>query len=337
MSPRPHPFTLVLPLILPIMAASPAPSSLFPVDFSKMGSVALGGSFAGLDWWSESSPFASASSSSSTPRFSAEGDTVFIRDGDGNYRPIGATNAGGVVAAVCWLEGNGGGNGTVFAAGQFEAVGGQEAANVARYDMGGTTWSAMGDGLDGQVDALYCDADNGEVWFGGEFAPPAGSSANGTNVARWSTSSSSWSSVPFGGLDGPVHTIQPSSSSSILFGGSFNTLFSSSSSTNLTTNYPSAPSAPPNTSTTGNSGYLTPVTLPGASSASGELTITAGPSSDDGRYNNPRVLLCPGSGTWLAREGQVSEVTLLGYNFWRATGARVANGLVEGRGTTTFW
>jgi hypothetical protein len=28
---------------------------------------------------------------------------------------------------------------------------------------------------------------------------------------------------------------------------------------------------------------------------------------------------------------------LLSYNFWRASGIRVKNGLVEGRGTTHFW
>jgi hypothetical protein len=299
-----------------------------------MGTVSLGGSFAGLDWWSDDSPFASSSSSSSSPRFSAEGDTVFIRDEDGGYRPIGATGAGGVVKAVCWMEPKDGGNGTIYAAGVFNQVGGKDASNVASYSLGSAAWSNMGKGIDGTVDALYCDSTNEQVWFGGDFASPSG--VNGTNVVLWSTSSASWVSVPFNGLDGAVSTISPSDTG-LYFGGSFNTVFSSSSSSNLTTNYTSIPSAPANTSTTGNSGYLTPVTLPGASSAAGELTITAGPSTEDGRYNNARVLLCPGEGTWLAQEGQVSEVILLGYNFWRATGARVSNGLAEGRGTKTFW
>lgn len=333
-------FSLVLPLVLPVLssipmasAGTPAPADLPPVDFTKMGTVSLGGSFAGLDWWSSDNPFASPSSSSSSPRFSAEGDTVLVRDKDGSYRPIGATSAGGIVKAVCWMDGKDGGNGTVFAAGAFGAVGGKDAQNVAAYSLQNGQWNSMGSGIRGTVGALYCDGENDQVWLGGNFTSPTG---NGTNVALWSTSSSAFTTVPFTGLNGAVSTIS-SSSSGLYFGGSFSTTFSSSTSTNLTTNYTSAPSAPPNTSTTGNSGYLTPVTLPGASSAAGELTITAGPSTEDGRYNNARVLLCPGEGTWLAREGQISEVVLLGYNFWRATGARVSNGLAEGRGTKTFW
>lgn len=333
MSRNPYLFSLILPFILPAMAATPAPSGLPPVDFSRMGTVGLGGSFAGLDWWSDDSPFSSSSSSNATSRFSAEGDTVFVRDGDGNYRPIGATNAGGQVRAVCWVDGNGGGSGTVIAGGTFTSVEGHGATNIAAYSLSSSSWGSLGDGLSGGVNVLYCDSSNDEVWVGGQFNGPSG---NGSNIARWSTSSSAWESIPFGGLNGVVNSIS-TSGDNILFGGSFTTMYSSNSTNNITTNYTSAPSAPANTSTTGNSGYLTPVTLPGASSASGELTITAGPTTSDSRYSDPRVMLCPGSGTWLAREGQVSDVYVQGYNFWRATGARVSNGLVEGRGTTSFW
>lgn len=291
----------------PLAHASPAPSNLPPVDFARMGTVGLGGSFAGLDWWQPRN--------SSSTRFSTDGDTVFVREADGDYRPLGATNAGGRVRAVCEMDG------TIYAAGTFTSLGGQSASNIASYSG---SWRGLGAGLTGQVNALYCTG--GEVWAGGEFSGPT----NVSNVALWN---GSWQTVPFGGLNGPVNTIS-SSDDGLFFGGSFSTLYAS---TSNSTNYTSIPSAPSNTSTTGNSGFLTPVTLPGASSASGDLVITAGPSTADSQYNNPRVLLCPGNGTWLAREGQVSEITLLGYNFWRATGARITNGLAKGRGTKTFW
>lgn len=294
--------------LAPLVGASPAPSNLPPVDFARMGTVGIGGSFAGLDWWQPQN--------ASSMRFSREGDTVFVREADGDYRPLGATNPGGRVRAVCEVDGR------IYAAGTFTSMGGENANNIASYSS--SSWSALGEGVAGSVNALYCSG--GEVWVGGEFSGPG----NRSNVALWT---GSWQSVPFGGLNGAV-TFISSSDDGLFFGGSFSTLYAS---TSNSTNYTSVPSAPSNTSTTGNSGFLTPVTLPGASSASGELVITAGPTTADSRYSDPRVMLCPGEGTWLAREGQVSDITLLGYNFWRATGARVTNGLVNGRGTTTFW
>lgn len=335
MSRQPILLAILLPFILPVLAATPAPSTLPAVDFSRMGTVGLGGSFAGLDWWSNQNAFASTSTSStgSTSRFSAEGDTVFIRGGDGGYRPIGVTNTGGLINDICYISGDV--NGTVYVGGSFTSIGGQTTTNIAAYSLGSSSWTTVASGLSGPVNSLSCDSDRKEVWVGGQFTGPNG---NGSNVALWSTSSSSWQTVPFIGLNGAVSTITRNpSNSNLLFGGSFSTSFSSNSSRNITSNYTSTPSAPSNTSTTGNSGFLTPVTLPGSSSASGNLTITAGPATSDSRYNNPRVLLCPGSGTWLAVENQVSDVNLLGYNFWRASGVRVKNGLVEGRGTTSFW
>lgn len=180
--------------------------------------------------------------------------------------------------------------------------------------------------------------------MGGSFSPPAGS---GGNVAIWSTSSSAWSPVEFGGLNGPVETIAPSpNGSNLYFGGHFTTSFVSNSSSLLNStsssnstlgNITSVPSAPPNTSTTGNSGYLTPVTLPSSSSASGNITVTAGPSTSQSQYSDPNVLLCPGKGVWLAQDKTISNVDVMSYNRVKATGARVANGLVKGRGATSFW
>jgi hypothetical protein len=82
---------------------------------------------------------------------------------------------------------------------------------------------------------------------------------------------------------------------------------------------------------------LTPVTLPPVSSASGNLTVSVGPTTDQEKYADPNVLLCPGEGVWMARDNSVANVDLLSYNFWRASGIRVKNGLVQGRGVTHFW
>lgn len=333
----------IIPLVLPFlcasttMAARPAPSGLPQVDFSKMGSVGLGGSFAGLDWWSEDSPFSASSSSASATRFSSDGATVFYRDGEGRYRPLGSTSAGGQVNTLCWAD-TPDTNGTLYIGGSFESVGGGQSANIISYDITSSTFGVVSPGLSGPVYSLYCDNQRQQVWAGGLFESPLAGGEQGGNVGLWSTSSSSWVEVDFGGLNGPVEQITPSSSGdSLYFAGDFTTTYISNSTTNSTTNITSIQSAPNGTSTTGHSGYLTPVTLPPISSASGNLTVSVGPTTDQADYSDPDVLLCPGSGTWLARDNSVANVDLLGYNFWRASGVRVKNGLIQGRGTTHFW
>lgn len=240
------------------------------------------------------------------------------------------------MTALCWTDGPDS-NGTLYIGGSFESLGGAQSANIITYDLSAETFEAISPGLSGPVHSLYCDNERDQVWAGGDFESPTGGDEGG-NVALWSTSSSSWVEVEFGGLNGPVEVITPSSAGdSIYFAGDFSTTFISNSSTNSTTNITSVPSAPNGTSTIGHSGYLTPVTLPPVSSASGNLTVSVGPTTDQSEYSDPNVLLCPGEGIWLARDNSVANVDLLGYNFWRASGVRVKNGLVQGRGTTHFW
>jgi hypothetical protein len=323
--------------IIAVVAATPAPSGLPQIDFNKMGSVGLGGAFAGLDWWTEDSPFSSSgsSSSSSSSRFSTEGGSVFYQDSEGRYRSIGSTEAGGRVDALCWAGGNGS-NGTLYIGGSFTSIASEESSNIISYDIASGSFTPISPGLSGRVHALYCDNTRNQVWVGGSFDAPAG--GDGGNVALWSAASSSWTSVDFGGLNGPVEQITPSADGeSLYFAGDFSTTFISNSTTNSTTNMTSMQSAPNGTTTTGRSGYLTPVTLPPVSSASGNLTVSVGPTTNQEKYSDPNVLLCPGEGVWLARDKSVANVDLLSYNFWRASGIRVKNGLIQGRGTTHFW
>lgn len=321
---------LLLPLLVSLstsMASTPAPSTLPQVDFSRMGNVGLGGSFSGLDWWS-----GSTSANPSLP-FSTDGDTVFVKSDSGAYKTLGSTNPGGEVNSVCWSNSTGG-NGTLYIGGRFSSISGTTSANIIAYSLSSSSFQAVSPGLSGPVNDLYCDNTHGDVWVGGSFNAPSGS---GGNIGRWSIASSSWAAVDFGGLNGPVESIS-SNGNSIYFAGAFSTTYLSNSTANTTSiNITSIPSAPNGTSTTGNSGYFTPATLPPISSASGNLTVNVGPSTSQSKYSDPNVLLCPGSGAWLARDGSIANVDLLGYNFWRATGVRVSNALVEGRGTKMFW
>ncbi|WVN85113.1 uncharacterized protein L203_100255 [Cryptococcus depauperatus CBS 7841] len=336
-------FSIILSTSQLVMSTfSPAPSTLPQVDFSKMGNVGFGGSFSGLDWWSSESPYAPASSSK--PKFSFDGDTLFSRLSDGNFHPLGSTNAGGVINALCWFApADGSSNGTLYVGGLFSSLGGASAKNVASWSLADNSVKSLSNGLSGPVLTSYCDNEHSQVWFGGSFDAPEG---HGGNVALWSASSYSWKSPEFGGLNGPVESITPSANgSSILFGGAFTTIFvsntssllNSTSSINGTTgNLTSVQSAPGNTATVGDSGYLTPLSVSASASSSADYTIQAGPSSSQSEYSNTDVLLCPGSGVWLAEDNTVSNVNVVGQSYLSATGVRVVNGLVNGRGTTYF-
>ncbi|KAK8858611.1 hypothetical protein IAR55_002840 [Kwoniella newhampshirensis] len=345
----------ILAFVPTAIAASSAPSTLPRVDYSKMGNVGLGGAFSGLDWWTSPNASSSPSSSSSTTTttFSSEGDTVFYRSADGTFHPLGSTNSGGLISSICWSNATSA-NGTLYIGGVFSSLAGTSATNVASYSLDSSSFSALGSGLQGPVNTLYCDNNNDQIWFGGSFAAPTGT---GGNVAVWSTSSSSWVPPGFGGLNGVVESITPSANgSSLYFGGDFTTTFVSNSSSLLNTtsstngtagNVTSIPSAPENTTTVGRSGYLTPLTISAGAAPPGyqpsvysngdvDYDIQAGPSTTQSNYSNPDVLLCPGSGDWLAQDNTVANLNLFGQSDLSATGIRVVNGLIEGRGTKYF-
>nr|KIR49806.1 hypothetical protein I312_00898 [Cryptococcus bacillisporus CA1280] len=306
-----------------------------------MGTVALGGSFSGLDWWSTDSPF--ASSAISNPTFSSDGDTLVHRTPDGRFRALVTTNPGGIINALCWSKDGSANNGTLYIGGVFESLSGISASNVASITLADSSVTALSGGLSGEVNTLFCDDDSSQVWVGGLFDAPIGS---GGNVALWSTSSNTWVVPGFGGLNGRVQSITPSiDNSSIYFGGDFTTTFvqnssvlsNSTSNTNGTFgNVTSTPSVSDNVTTVGDSGYLTPLTVSASASSSAAYSIQAGPSSSQPEYSDTNVLLCPGSGVWLAQDNTVSNVNLVGQSYLSATGIRVVNGLVEGRGTTYF-
>ncbi|KAL1412855.1 hypothetical protein Q8F55_000604 [Vanrija albida] len=318
-----------------VLAASPAPPQVPNVDFARMGSVGFGGAFAGLDWFTAQSAFASSSSSSgSTPHFAADGGTLLVQNPDGSISLLGNTNPGGSITALCYS--NSPDNGTLYIGGTFTSFASTSSSNIVAYSLSSAKFTALGTGLSGPVNTLYCDDPHQEVWAGGAFSDPSASSTPG-NVARWSTQSSAWSAVPFGGLNGQVRSIAPSpNNGSLYFGGDFTTQYASNGgSRNVTTNTTiiSVPNAPVDTVTTGNSGYLTPFTIPQSASQYGGLTIDATPAAPGSDAN---ALLCPGTGSWQAQSGSTAVINILSYGYLRGQGVRVANDISGGSGTTSF-
>ncbi len=73
-------------------------------------------------------------------------------------------------------------DGNLYVGGYFTTAGGVNANNIARWDPATSSWSPLGNGMNGIVYALALD-DAGNLYAGGEFTTAGGVSAN--KIARW--------------------------------------------------------------------------------------------------------------------------------------------------------
>jgi len=105
---------------------------------------------------------------------------------------IAANAPNGTVTAMT-TDGN-----NIYIGGNFTTVAGLSANYIAKWD--GTTWSALGTGLDGLVRTIAIDGTN--VYVGGDFTTAGGSAAN--YIAMWD--GSTWSNLTTG-TDGSVYSI----------------------------------------------------------------------------------------------------------------------------------
>ena len=100
--------------------------------------------------------------------------------------------------------------GDVYVGGTFRTAGGSPANRIARWN--GTSWSALGSGLDGEVKALaFLGSD---LYVGGVFSTAGGVSAN--NIAKWN--GSAWSAVG-AGVENLVYALAASGNTLYVGGG----------------------------------------------------------------------------------------------------------------------
>jgi hypothetical protein len=90
----------------------------------------------------------------------------------------------------------------LFAAGKFPTAGGMTVNNIARWN--GTSWAALGDGLDAPVYSLavFDDGSGPALYAGGAFVNAGGAPAS--HIAKWN--GASWSPLA-NGVDGDVYTM----------------------------------------------------------------------------------------------------------------------------------
>ncbi len=122
-----------------------------------------------------------------------------------SWSPLGGgiDSIAGVRALAVFDDGSGEGP-ALYAGGYFEEAGGISANNIAKWD--GTSWSPLGAGIDGVVDALavFDDSSGGgpALYAAGFFTTAGGLTVN--RIAKWD--GKSWS--PLGeGMDGAVHAL----------------------------------------------------------------------------------------------------------------------------------
>ncbi|MGH7970073.1 MAG: hypothetical protein ACREIC_15230, partial [Limisphaerales bacterium] len=117
---------------------------------------------------------------------------------------------GGVSAAVV------DGSGNLYIGGLFTIVGNVVVNNIAKWD--GSSWTALGSGMNGRVDALAVS--DGNVYAGWYFTTAGGSAAKG--VAKWD--GSSWAALGSGvGGTFPYVTALAVSGTDLYVGGRFAT------------------------------------------------------------------------------------------------------------------
>jgi hypothetical protein len=304
---RRHPPWYLLLFVLNVVCAD------FPlVDFDRMGTVGLVGAFAGLDFFN----------SSANLSFDPSTSTLLSRSPQGALTRIASTSPGGIVSAGCAI------GDTYYIAGVFSSINNVTASNVASYNTAAGTFSALGTGgPNGPVNALFCDSGRNKLWAGGQFTTPASA------VAVWDAKASSWSAPPFGGLTGATAQVSSittnSSLASLFFAGSFLAPFQGAA-LNTTNN----PNVPFSQGATPFSSSLVPIPLENAQ-------IEGAPSSTDPNFSNIQTILCPtgndGPGqTWLAADGNGAQITARTFQFISASGVRLGNTFLNGRGSTAF-
>src|SRR5437667_97014 len=116
--------------------------------------------------------------------------------------PLGANNV--VLASAVDASGN------LYIGGVFTQVGDTPATNIAKWN--GSSWEALGSGLDDYVDALAVSGSN--LYAGGGFTTAGDMAAN--HIAKWD--GSSWSEVGFG-MDKQVWSLAVSGS--LLYAGGY--------------------------------------------------------------------------------------------------------------------
>ncbi|OJD15687.1 hypothetical protein AJ78_04063 [Emergomyces pasteurianus Ep9510] len=283
-----------------ISAVRFTPVSQPDLDLGPLGQVALTGNFDAIDLFQ----YEEQRRKPSLPN-GPKSHSLLATLPNGALASVASSDAD--ILSLCPLTAKDGTVTSIVVGGNFTSLGGVESQGIALFDPSSTKVTPIS-GLRGQVLALLCDEESGNVYVGGDFKE-----SESNNAIIWSPKSG-FSPLPFAGFNGPVTSIIKTPQGRIVFGGSFDGL---------------------GNTTTPSLKDQQVVNLETAS-------ITSGSSTTMALFSNPRNAICKQS----QREGS-GNPWLLADNapgFWRAemrfgfrpTKLRIRNTRSEGRGTKTF-
>jgi hypothetical protein len=153
----------------------------------------------------------------------ADGGTIATADGVAMWNGItwaglGSGLAAGGTALAMAMSPDGL---SLYVAGTFASAGGvANTLNIAKWSIINGTWSALGTGINGQVNTLYTDA-NGDLYAGGAFTL-AGGVAGTTYLARWN--GTAWSPITSQPPNNPVYYIGAAPDNNIIISGTFTSI-----------------------------------------------------------------------------------------------------------------
>ena len=145
-----------------------------------------------------------------------DANSILRRSSTGQWYVMGTGAAGTVGLTFVWTIANGK-DGTIYAGGGFQSMGGvSNTQGIAKWD--GSAWSAMGTGaaVGGSVNSIVASPD-GTIYAGGDFSLMGGV-ANTLNIAKWD--GANWTALATG-LNGVVTGLEIGPDGMLYAGGTF--------------------------------------------------------------------------------------------------------------------
>ena len=267
------------------------------LDLSDLGSIGIAGNFDGISLYEYEGQGGGQSSTNGA-------QSLLALLPNGALGTVISTDAS--ISAMCLFTSSAGKMMGVVMGGNFTSLDGTKSTAIALFNPDTAQITPL-DGLEGQVNAVWCDNERETVYIGGNFK-----GANSTNAIAW-YGTEGWTNLPFAGFNGPVEAITKASNGHIIFGGSF----------------------------TGLGNTSAPATPDGQTINLSTANISAQNSASTHGFSDPKNIVCS-SGTDSEGNAWLLEDKMPGY--WNAefdfgfepTKLRLWNTHQDGRGTKTF-
>jgi hypothetical protein len=194
-------------LTLPLSSAAQQTVSLPALNLKDLGRVAIGGDFDSVSLYTYQGQ--------NEDSYNTNGSQALLSQyPDGTFQSVAMADA--FIMSMCSIQGPAANMTGVVVGGNFTSLGGISAQGLALYDPNTTRVTAW-NGLNGKVNAVYCDQSSSTVYVGGLFT-----GGNSSNAMSYTTGG--WVNLPFAGLNGEVTSITKNSAGNIVFAGNFDGL-----------------------------------------------------------------------------------------------------------------